>query len=130
MTDDRERWALILGASSGMGEATALALARTGYRIVGIHLDFRAALDPRRGGQGRRSTPPAARRCYVNMNAADDEKRAAAIETIRDAVRARAARAGRKPVHPDRHALARVRVARAVHRRRPEGSASIARRWR
>ena len=25
MTDDRERWALILGASSGMGEATALA---------------------------------------------------------------------------------------------------------
>ena len=28
MTDDRERWALILGASSGMGEAAALALAR------------------------------------------------------------------------------------------------------
>ena len=26
MTDDRERWALILGASSGMGEATARAL--------------------------------------------------------------------------------------------------------
>jgi NAD(P)-dependent dehydrogenase (short-subunit alcohol dehydrogenase family) len=33
MTDDRERWALILGASSGMGEATALALAPAGYRI-------------------------------------------------------------------------------------------------
>ena len=44
MTDDRERWALILGASSGMGEATALALARAGYRICGIHLDFRAGL--------------------------------------------------------------------------------------
>ena len=27
MTDDRERWALILGGSSGMGEATALTLA-------------------------------------------------------------------------------------------------------
>ena len=27
MTDDRERWALILGASSGMGEATARTLA-------------------------------------------------------------------------------------------------------
>jgi len=27
MTVDRERWALILGASSGMGEATAVALA-------------------------------------------------------------------------------------------------------
>ena len=44
MTDDRERWALILGASSGMGEATALALAAAGYKIAGVHLDFRAAL--------------------------------------------------------------------------------------
>jgi len=44
MTDERERWALILGASSGMGEATARALAATGYRILGVHLDFRAAL--------------------------------------------------------------------------------------
>ena len=35
MTDHRERWALVLGASSGMGEATALALARAGYNIVG-----------------------------------------------------------------------------------------------
>jgi NAD(P)-dependent dehydrogenase (short-subunit alcohol dehydrogenase family) len=72
MTDDRERWALILGGSSGMGEATALALARNGYRIIGIHLDFRAALahvEEVKGG--------------IDMNAADDEKRAAAIETIR-----------------------------------------------
>ena len=44
MTDERERWALILGASSGMGEATAIALAKAGYKIAGIHLDFRAAL--------------------------------------------------------------------------------------
>ena len=82
MTDDRERWALILGASSGMGEATALALAANGYRIVGIHLDFRAALahvDEVKAGIEKAGSEA----LYVNMNAADDQKRAAAIETIR-----------------------------------------------
>jgi enoyl-[acyl-carrier protein] reductase III len=82
MTDDRERWALILGASSGMGEATALALAANGYKIVGIHLDFRAALahvDEVKAGIEKAGSEAV----YVNMNAADDEKRAAAIETIR-----------------------------------------------
>jgi enoyl-[acyl-carrier protein] reductase III len=82
MTDDRERWALILGASSGMGEATALALAANGYNIIGVHLDFRAALahveevKAAIGAAGGEAL-------YINMNAADDEKRAAAIETIR-----------------------------------------------
>src|SRR5437773_10678801 len=41
--DDRERGALVLGASPGMGEATSLALAQAGYRLAGTHLDFRAA---------------------------------------------------------------------------------------
>ena len=61
MTDDRERWALILGASSGMGQATALALAANGYRIAGIHLDFRAAIATSTRSR-RRSRPSAPRR--------------------------------------------------------------------
>ena len=82
MTDTRERWALILGASSGMGEATSLALARAGYRICGIHLDFRAALahvdEVKRGIEAAGSEA-----LFVNMNAADDEKRAGALERLR-----------------------------------------------
>ena len=38
------KWALILGASSGFGAATALELARSGMHIAGVHLDRRAAL--------------------------------------------------------------------------------------
>ncbi|MFW6083904.1 MAG: enoyl-ACP reductase FabI [Gemmatimonadota bacterium] len=39
-----EQSALILGASSGFGEAAALEFARAGYDIVGVHLDRRAGL--------------------------------------------------------------------------------------
>ena len=95
MTDDRERWALILGASSGMGEATAIALAQAGYNIAGIHLDFRAALAHVDEVKGR-ITETGREAIFINMNAADDEKRAAAIGTLRarfDEARA----AGRHP---------------------------------
>ena len=76
MTDDRERWAVILGASSGMGEATARALAAAGYRIFGIHLDFRAGLA--HVDEVKAAIEAAGSEAlFINMNAADDEKRAA-----------------------------------------------------
>ena len=96
MTDDRERWALILGASSGMGEATALALAAAGYRIVGIHLDFRAGARPRRGGQGR----DRGRRQRGALHQHERRRRREAGRGDRDDPRAgstRAAAAGRHP---------------------------------
>ena len=83
MTDDRERWALILGASSGMGEATALTLAAAGYRICGIHLDFRAAIG-RVDELKARIESLGSEALYMNMNAADDDKRAAALVTLRE----------------------------------------------
>ena len=129
MTDDRERWALILGGSSGMGEATALTLAKAGYNICGIHLDFRAALAH---VEEVKAAIEAAgvQALYINMNAADDEKRAAALDSAR-AKRFDASRGGGpRAVRPRRHALAGVRLARAVPGRGPEGRRSIARRWR
>src|SRR5215510_9000505 len=68
-------WALVLGASSGFGAATSLALARAGMDVFGVHLD-------------RKSTLPNAERLvadiralgrqahFFNINAADEEKRA------------------------------------------------------
>ena len=41
---ETKRTALILGASSGFGEAAALEFARAGYDIIGVHLDRRAGL--------------------------------------------------------------------------------------
>ena len=37
-------WALVLGASSGFGEGTSLALARAGRNVFGVHLDRKATL--------------------------------------------------------------------------------------
>jgi enoyl-[acyl-carrier protein] reductase III len=95
MADAREPWALILGASSGMGEATARTLAAAGYDICGIHLDFRAALahvDEVKSaieGAGRRQL-------FINMNAADDEKRGVALDQLEAVFEERRA-AGAKP---------------------------------
>jgi enoyl-[acyl-carrier protein] reductase III len=82
MTDHRERWALILGGSSGMGEATAITLAKDGYKIAGIHLDFRAAIAHVEEVKAK-IVAAGSEAIYINMNAADDEKRAAAIATLR-----------------------------------------------
>jgi len=74
-------WALILGASSGFGEATAIELARRGMDVAGVHLD-------------RRSTMPNVERItaairalgrralFFNVNAADEDKRRQVIEQL------------------------------------------------
>jgi enoyl-[acyl-carrier protein] reductase III len=105
MADERERWALILGGSSGMGQATAVTLARAGYKICGIHLDFRAALAHVEEVKAEIAAA-GSEALYINMNAADDEKRAAALATLRERFD-RSASEGRHPyVRVVMHSLA------------------------
>ena len=49
-----KKWALILGASSGFGGATAVELASAGYNIIGIHtmvFEIDTELTPRIGNK-------------------------------------------------------------------------------
>lgn len=80
--DQRERWAVILGASSGFGAAAGRSLAGAGYGIVGVHLDLRgtkALADGVRDEIAATGSPVA----FHNVNAADEEKRRGVIEATR-----------------------------------------------
>src|SRR6478609_12212342 len=74
-------WALILGASSGFGEAVGSYLARAGCHIIGIHLDRRATMANVERIQneikayGREAW-------FFNINAADETKRREVCDEI------------------------------------------------
>lgn len=98
MSDTQTRSVLILGASSGFGEAAALEFARSGYDVYGVHLDRRAGLKhveeiqaeiERIGGTSR----------FFNINAASPDKRAQVLDEI-------AAEAPRNSVQVLMHSLA------------------------
>ena len=93
--DGRERWALVLGASSGFGGAAATAWARAGFNILGVHLDLRGTIalaDAVREGIAATGVEVV----FHNVNAADDEKRAGVVATIGELFAERRA-AGREP---------------------------------
>ena len=82
------RWALILGASSGFGEAAARAFAADGWDIFGVHLDRKAGLE--QVERIRAAIAEAGRRSlYFNINAADHDKRREAVASMREAAEGR-----------------------------------------
>ena len=76
-------WALILGASSGFGAATAIELAKHGMNIFGVHLDRQATMtnvqnlikDIKHTG---------AKTVFYNINAADSIKRNETLDDIQE----------------------------------------------
>ncbi|MBI5878640.1 MAG: SDR family oxidoreductase [Chloroflexi bacterium] len=82
-----EKWALILGASSGMGGATSRALARAGFNIFGVHFDLRTTLPLAKAVQAD-CDAAGVKTQFFNQNAADDAKRQMALDKMQEALKA------------------------------------------
>ncbi len=76
------QFALILGASSGFGGATALELARRGMSIVGVHFD-RAATMPKVNDIVSGVKAAGVKALFFNMNAADSAKREETLDAVK-----------------------------------------------
>ncbi|MHB1049830.1 MAG: SDR family oxidoreductase [Bacteroidota bacterium] len=74
-------WALILGASSGFGGATAIELARHGMNICGVHLD-RAATIPNAEKVKAECESHGVKALFFNINASDPDKRKEVVDTL------------------------------------------------
>jgi NAD(P)-dependent dehydrogenase (short-subunit alcohol dehydrogenase family) len=76
-----EGWALILGASSGFGEAAALALASAGMHVFGVHLDRKATL-PNVERIAAEIKEMGREAIFFNVNASDSEKRREVLDQV------------------------------------------------
>lgn len=75
-------WALILGASSGFGGATAIELARHGMNICGVHFD-RAVTIPNAEKIKKEIEQTGAKALFFNINAADEQKRNEVLDALK-----------------------------------------------
>jgi NAD(P)-dependent dehydrogenase (short-subunit alcohol dehydrogenase family) len=83
--DILQKWALVLGVSSGFGAACGLALARHGFDIAGVHLDRRATVaKAEEVAAGIRALGRQA--LFFNVNASDPQRRSEVIQACRGAV--------------------------------------------
>lgn len=78
-----EKWALILGASSGFGAATAIELAKNGYNIVGIHLDRQVTM-PKVTQIVKTIEKFNRKAIFVNINAADPLRRMDILDELKE----------------------------------------------
>jgi len=78
----KKEWALILGASSGFGEAVGLRLAKAGINIFGVHMDRKQGLAnvERIVGEMEKC---GVKTQFFNVNAADPENRKTVVEAMK-----------------------------------------------
>lgn len=81
LSNVKGRWALILGASSGFGEAIALKLSQVGMNIAGVHLDRKSTL-PHVEEITAKIRANGSKAMFFNVNAADAGKRGEVIAEL------------------------------------------------
>jgi len=96
-----KKWALILGASSGFGGASAIELAKNGYSIIGIHLDRQITI-PNVNQIIKKIEKTGNQAIFFNINAADAIKR----NDVLDEIKERASAKGNPKVRVVIHSLA------------------------
>lgn len=79
---EKNTWALILGASSGFGGATAVELACRGMNIFGVHFD-RAATMPNVERIIGEITSTGSRAVFFNINASDPSRRSETFDAMK-----------------------------------------------
>jgi enoyl-[acyl-carrier protein] reductase III len=80
--ENTKYWAIILGASSGFGGATAIRLAKDGYGIIGVHLDRQNTM-PHVQKIIEEINAAGSESLFYNINAADAVKRKEVIEKLK-----------------------------------------------
>ena len=86
MSEGKDRgWALVLGASSGFGEACSRALAAAGWNVFGVHLDRKGTL-PHVEEIVAAIRSHGVRAEFFNVNAADEEKRTEVVRRMQEAL--------------------------------------------
>lgn len=101
MKSNQNLYAIILGASSGFGRATALRLARDGYNIIGVHLDRAAGLAQVEELKSQ-IADVGVRSVFFNVNAADETRRKEVCDGIRQELESN----GGGAIHLTLHSLA------------------------
>ena len=96
-----KKWALILGASSGFGGASAVELAKHEYNIFGVHLDRQATM-PSVQQVMKKIEKTGQKAVFFNINAADQIK----INDTLDEIKERFATKEHPHVHVLIHSLA------------------------
>jgi len=80
-----QKWALILGASSGFGGAISRKLAANGYNIFGVHMDRKATMQNVHDIKADIEAT-GSKAMFFNINAADTRARKETIKTMDEAM--------------------------------------------